>query len=502
MNLSYIVQESELINHIDKFQFCLQAGNDEFKNMLLGPWCSSKQVLLQRAETIEILRNNPERLNYIYNSLKSLQESEKILKSHIPNESSKVAEGQIFFQGEATKCLNFIPYFLVISVFLKVWVAPCLALLTPLLLAIMPYVIMTAVMDMNITWEMYTILMKQMVLGLHNGEPWRLKHYAQVLWTFMSLAQGIITPFFTAYHTRRLDAEVVKRGNALLEIYNTTQEVLDELKVIKCPGIETFILPEIPSEPHEAIAWFNTEPLGVRYIWKIVGRLSVLVTIARDSTWHEVDFTNETSSLYLENVYDLAISFEAVKSKITLKGHSLLTGPNRGGKSSCLRAILQQVILGQVTGFTYGAYGKWKPFSLVFTRLKSRDTAGKESLFEMEVRFASQIIQNLKNSKKNSLVLIDELFHSTNPPDAEISAKLFLELLWGHKHVKSVISTHIFSLCETKQKIPIQTFCCNAELQSSGKLKYSYEITEGGVCRVSSVREVLSEAGLVRLNQN
>jgi hypothetical protein len=503
MNLNHIVQESELLNHIDNFHFPLDSGKDEFKHMLLSPWCSSSVVLSQRQNTIETLRAHPSKLNNFFNALKNLEEQEKIVKAHIPNESSKVAEGQIFFQGEHTKCLNFIPYFLVIAVFLKVWIAPCLALLTPLLLAVMPYVIMTSVMDMNISWEMYTVLMKQMVLGLHNGEPWRLKHYAQVLWTFLSLAQGIVSPFITAYHTRNLDNEIVKRGEALIEIHETTKIILDELKKIKCPGIETFILPEIPSEPHEAIAWMNTEPLGVRYLWKIVGRLTVLFTIARDSNWHDVNFSRRSSYLKLQNVHDLAISTDsAVKSSVTLNGHSLLTGPNRGGKSSCLRSILQQIILGQVTGFTYGAYGEWRPFDLIFTRLKSKDTAGKESLFEMEVRFASQIIKTIQKSKKNSLVLIDELFHSTNPPDAEISAKLFLELLWKYKTVKSIVSTHIFSLCETLHNVPIQTFCCNAELQSSGKLKYSYEMTEGGICRVSSVREVLSEAGLVRLNQN
>jgi DNA mismatch repair ATPase MutS len=180
-----------------------------------------------------------------------------------------------------------------------------------------------------------------------------------------------------------------------------------------------------------------------------------------------------------------------------LKGHGLLTGPNRGGKSSALRAILQQVFLGQVTGFTYEAKGSWKPFTLIFSRLKSRDTAGKESLFEMEVRHASAILSTINRVKKNTLVLIDELFHSTNPPDAETSAKLFLELLWKHDTVKSIISTHIFSLCDTKQITPIQTFCCNAKENPDGSLEYSYQITEGGVCRVSSVKEVLKESGMV-----
>jgi DNA mismatch repair ATPase MutS len=234
----------------------------------------------------------------------------------------------------------------------------------------------------------------------------------------------------------------------------------------------------------------------MKYFWKIVGQVSVYTQLARDPSWIPVKWSDSIQTLSIEPFSDLAIQKEkAIKSSLVLKGHSLLTGPNRGGKSSNLRAILQQVLLGQTTGFTYLANGSWKPFSTIFTRLKSQDTAGKESLFEMEVRFASQIINTVKKQKKHVLVLIDEIFHSTNPPDAETSAKLFLEILWKYPHVKSIISTHIFSLCEGKH--PIQTFYCDAEEDDDGKLKYFYKLTEGGVCKISSVREVLIESGLL-----
>jgi hypothetical protein len=504
MNLTHIVQESELNKHIDIFGFPLLSAKDEFNTMLASPWCSSKLVLSKKQDQIRFLRKHKDKTQVLLDQLALLKDSEATVKNYKPNESSKIADGQIFFLGEHTKALNFIPYFITFCVFLKVWVAPILALLTPLFLAITPYLIMTTIMDMPITWDMYTVLMKQMVFGIQTGEPWRLKHYAQALWTFLSVAQGMISPFITAYHTRNLDAEIVKRGESLLHIHSVVKSVLDTLREMGCPGIDTLVLPDIPYEPHEAVAWMTAEPLGIQFLWKIIGRLTIMFRIAVDEQWSPVNFNSQNKTLELSNFSDLAIksSKTQVKSSICLHEHSLLTGPNRGGKSSCLRGILQQVILGQVTGFTYEAVGKWCPFQLIFTRLKSRDTAGKESLFEMEVRFASQIIKTLKHTKQNSLVLIDELFHSTNPPDAEISAKLFLEQLWSFRTGKSIISTHIFSLCETEQKAPIQTFCCNAELQSSGKLKYSYEMTEGGICRVSSVREVLSEAGLVRLNEN
>lgn len=491
MDLVHTIDESELYNHISKFNFPLESGNLEFKSILQSSWTSSSKLLQKKQETILELRNYSAKLNLYYDELKNLKKEEALLMSHKPTDESKVAEAQIFFQGEHTKFLNFIPYVLAVCVFLKVWIAPVMALLSPFLLAIMPYIIMTQIMDMPITWDMYTVLMKQMVFGIQNGEPWRLKHYGQAAWTLVSIGQGIVQPFITSYHTSNLDNEITKRGNALIKIHKTIKTIIN-----LCPLFESIYIPEIPSDAREAAAWIDQEPLGMKSIWRAVGRICVYVQLARDVRWNPVQWTS-SSSLQITNMHDLAIIGEsAVKSNCCLKGHALLTGPNRGGKSSNLRAILQQIVLGQTTGFTFGSQGSWKPFRFVFTRLKSRDTAGKESLFEMEVRFASNIINTIKSQNYHTLVLIDELFHSTNPPDAETSAKMFLDLLWKYSHVKSIISTHIFSLCEKKHPTPIQTFYCNAEEQENGKLRYDYALQEGGVCRTSSVREVLLEFGL------
>lgn len=493
MNLQHVLEESELVSHIDKFQFPLKSGRAEFQRMLETELSSSMAILQERQSKIQHLRKFPADLNILEKNLESVKSDEELLLSHVPNESSKIADGQIFFQGEHTKSLNFIPYFIVCFVFLKIWVAPIMALMMPLILAVVPYILVKTLMDIDIPWEAYKIIMKKMVFGIQSDEPMKLKHYVQILWTFGSLGQSIISPFMTAYHTANLDAEIVKRGEALIRIHSVTKKSLEHLKGLDSNIFDTLILPEIPTEPHAAVAWMDSEPLGMKQLWKVLGRLSIYIHIAKDNSWNSV---NWNSSLVLENLSDLAIG-SPVKSTVSLKGHGLLTGPNRGGKSSALRAILQQVFLGQVTGFTYEAKGSWKPFTLIFSRLKSRDTAGKESLFEMEVRHASAILSTINRVKKNTLVLIDELFHSTNPPDAETSAKLFLELLWKHQNVKSIISTHIFSLCDTKQFTPIQTFCCNAKENTDGSLEYSYKITEGGVCRVSSVKEVLKEAGMV-----
>jgi hypothetical protein len=358
----------------------------------------------------------------------------------------------------------------------------------------MPWFILKYTMNMDMPWEVYITMMKSMVFGIQ-GDTWTMKHYVQILWTSVSIGQSMIQPMIAAYHTYKTDTLILRRGEALTHFVNRGNQILDWLQS-KSIMPDYLKFPEVPTDPREAAVWMDEEPLAMKRIWTLWGQIDILFTIARNQKWKPVTFTS--GPFRLTNVSDLAIPEKrAIKSSLDLKSHALLTGPNRGGKSSSLRAILQQVFLGQTFGFTYSAEGSWAPFGAVFTRLKSKDHAGKESLFEMEVRMASHILKTLSKIKKPCLVLIDELFHSTNPPDAETSARIFLDQLWKYTKTKSIISTHIFSLCEEaySDSSIIESLCCPAEELETGRIEYSYKL-EKGICRMSSVREVLKEAGL------
>lgn len=491
---SHVIEDSELLSHIPKFQFPLLCANEEAEDQLRTKFSASVSILQQRQYDILTLREHPTLVKEGIHSLKGCTDAEKLIRSFKPSTTSKAAEGQVFFSGEYTKPLNFIPYLVTGLVFLKLYVFPVLGLLTPILLFCMPYVILKTMFDQAMPWDLYVTMMKQMMFGLKPGEPFTLKQAGQAAWTVISLGQGMIQPILTAYHTKALDTTIVERGEALLNLHAVALDLSDQVRRLGIHLHTPLTIPDIPSEPRLAAAWMEAEPLGLKILWKTLGRLSILFRLAEDANWHIVDWSTE-STLTIAECYDLAISpNKARPSDLVLDGHALLTGPNRGGKSSNLRAIVQQVLLGQTFGLTYRCRAFWTPFSTIFTRLKSRDHSGKESLFEMEVRHAANILRAIGNSRKHSLVLIDELFHSTNPPDAETSAIAFLEQLWEHNHVKSIISTHIFRLCE---QLPsnVKAVCCPA-LETPDGIQYSY-VLKPGICRVSSVQEVLHEHGML-----
>ena len=139
-----------------------------------------------------------------------------------------------------------------------------------------------------------------------------------------------------------------------------------------------------------------------------------------------------------------------------------------------------------------------KPFSWIATGLRLEDRPGSSSMFESEVEFAKSILVKASQTQSQSqvgLVLFDELFHSTNPPDGERTADIFLQQLWKKTNVVIVISTHVFSLVE-RSGPSIQRLSVPAFKDSSGNLQFTYTLGTG-LCKESSVDMILKEKGLL-----
>ena len=494
---AHTLSDSMLKDAIRLFQFPLECTKDAYIEQLQKKCTASPRQLIERTQLIQTLRQDPDFLKLQMEELRLLQEDEKCLRNRTVSETTKAAEGQIFWTGVHTRCLNTIPYLVTFMVFCKVYIFPALGLLSPLLLCIAPYILIKTMFDGggDMPFDVYLTLMKQLVLGIQPGQPLSMKQMGQLIWMVLSLGQGMIQPFWTAYHTSTLDKTILARVNALNRIVAKTKELQSYFHERRLLQSCMLLVPDIPSEPHEAAAWMDDQPLGLVILWKLLGQMSIAITIAADGRWNTIDWMSG-QEFEVDGFADLAIEpSKAVRSLLTLDHHALLTGPNRGGKSSNLRAILQQILLGQTFGCTFMCTGSWRPFGYIGTRLKSYDSAGRESLFEMEVRHAATMLNAVQQSKTHALILIDELFHSTNPPDAETSAVLFLQQLWELTHVKSIVSTHIFRLCTEMPDLVI-SLCCPAFEKDDSSIEYTYELCPG-ICTISSVQEVLSEAGMI-----
>jgi DNA mismatch repair ATPase MutS len=233
----------------------------------------------------------------------------------------------------------------------------------------------------------------------------------------------------------------------------------------------------------------------VEHYRSVLGWIDVAVVFGSDRAWRPVGWvtTKSEPKTTIRGFYDVNIPVnKAVRNTITIGGHALVTGPNRGGKSSVMRGILQAVLSAQTWGVVHNADDvlMTTPYSAFYTRLVSADRPGVASLFESDVHYALDVLRGcstLCDNSRNPFIMIDELFHSTNPADAEASATYFLRQLWK-TGASSLISTHIFNLLE-KAPASVGRLCLKASKRTDGTIEYTYMLGEG-TCTVSSVGEV------------
>jgi DNA mismatch repair ATPase MutS len=171
--------------------------------------------------------------------------------------------------------------------------------------------------------------------------------------------------------------------------------------------------------------------------------------------------------------------------------HTILTGPNRGGKSTFCRTIGLAVILAQSWGFAYAEKMRFRPFQSIYTVLEPCGKLGVLSTFEAEIEFAKQV---LSTEERPMFVMMDEIFHSTNALDGIAASRVFLQKLYSLNGVQSIISTHYTQLANefAKDAQPLQLL---TEEKENGDLKYTYKVGMG-VSNKSSVMEILRERGL------
>jgi hypothetical protein len=506
------------------------AAQEHFKKAC-GRWNTRTEYLKQVSGRIASLRERltpalREQLGECF-TIAAEEEAtvEKVLNP--PSEFSEECYGQLLFRGDLTGTANYIPFLLTVLRFYKIFITPAMAVAMPLMALILPYLIVRYVFKVPIPLHTYTGMLKSMYGGgggspanplmslmpaakgasVHEGGIFeKLKFYAQTGWLLFNVFQSCWQPIQSARHLYKLDETLTAQGNSIQRLIGATYKVRDILTGIGFKSARLSVVPDDVADQRQAVAYALESPNLFRFVMRQLGEYEVLYRLAAHKDicivhWIKGESPTKANSgkgaepyLHLYKSFDIRVADQdRVPITVKLTGncatHALLTGPNRGGKSTALRAIGRSVFLAHIFGVSIGQYAKMTTFSWIKSCLRLEDIPGEKSLFEREVGFSGAVLRTIR-SEPRGLLLIDELFHSTNPPDAEIASREFLGELWKSKSV-SVISTHVFSLTE-KASEKVKLLCCPATTGEGGKVDYKYGLAPG-ICKVSSVREILEE---------
>ena len=495
MNSHALLKDARAEGIQNALGFVTQSGNQRFESLFSKQLLTKKEPLLQRQSVLLSYKQKSKEIHQAHSSLfEDLKTIEPTLQKILaPTSLEKESMEQILFsKNQHLQIFNTIPFLLFCVSLWKQYIVPVLAICMPIFFFVIPYLTMKYYYNLPIDFTQYTKIFC-VTLGIPASfENLQWKQTFQLLFTSISIGQSIYQPIQTSFHIQTIDKELQDKSTALQklkEIFETLYP--DERELLEDLG---------PGDSYRSFAAGWDSPYRIQIALWMIGDMEVIHRIALHSAIQPVRFQRTNSVKMVKLVNPLFESSSPISYQLTPKrSHCLVTGPNGGGKSTVLRCILLNLVFAQTMGVCFGhedGVFNLDPFDWIQSGLQLQDLPGQLSLFEREVQFASQALQRARNDpNQRGLLLFDELFHSTNPPDGERTARIFLEQIWSFSSLSSFISTHVFSLAESSPSF-IQKLCVPAEKREDGTLHFTYTL-QPGICKLSSVDLVLQKRGFL-----
>ena len=497
--------------------FAQEQWNESFQR-----WPKTIQEAKQRATLFQqcksFIQTNSDVSTDITKRLQSLQEHQKEVEPLLRESTTIESEGyaQVCFQGNPWSLLNAIPFALTALSVFKSYIVPSFSLLLPVLSWILPYLLLKSFYNIPISFGDYTAILWR----LWNGQALprtpeellqpppeqtmditqKIKQLAQNGWTLFTIGQAMWQPVQQARHFIRLDGDCLEKGRTILQIKDTCLWLANAAKRF-VPSWLTNWIEKCPSTARECFAFILDNRFWLPHLFRCIGRFEVLWTLANRVDTVPVAFLQSKEPiLLLKKFGDPSIAIEKrVLSSLRLgaghASHAIVTGPNRGGKSSTMRGIACNIRLAHAFGAAFAEKACMTHFDWIADGLRLADIPGEQSMFEKEVAFTAGILQKIRiHPESKGLVLYDEIFHSTNPPDATRASKLFCSELWKSTSCLSLISTHVYSLAREAPVDQVKKLCLATRIGVKGNYVFSYKLHKG-ICEVSSVDLLLKQFG-------
>lgn len=351
------------------------------------------------------------------------------------------------------------------------------------------------------------------------------KFESGALGSVSSIAMKIIAAYglYQHYNDATEKRKALYSLEKLIQIAQKIESICDEYKVdhqFKASAIRSemgcYLLDELASDRYQEIdsAFFWTTSVKTfmyevyeydNYfapIYASIAEIDAYVALATKmlelaDTDHRFCFTQfldyDKPTIQSRQFWNLLVSVgKIVPNDLIEDRNIILTGSNEGGKTTAIRAILQNIVLAQTFGIAAAEEFKLTPFSIVQSFLNiSDDILTGKSRFASELRQAQEILEQIKclQPKDKFFFALDELFTGTNGEDGAECAYRFINNIAGAHHTQFIYATHFNRLKTIGQDNPA---CVNYKIDPplrdakgrfirniKGQLIYPYTLSQG-----------------------
>ena len=447
----------------------------------------NKELLERRQKTIisydvdiEILKNYENDILWIY----------KITEEITENNSIEI----LFPSSFILNYINYIESLLDLYHLYKIFLIPITSILYPLSTFLAPYMYLNKYMKLNITFSSYIKIIIEILKMLCKPSG----NFRADIMKFISIIFYVGIYLYNMYQTYEV----------ALFLYNTKQKLHSKME-----GLVYFVnhslnivnnLPKNIIEPYFNIVctydndiYLNNSMTSIYKIWKddsLKDKLSSLL-----KTIYGIDVINSLNNLLLENNWSTVkynedetkfwnaknpiLNDTQIANPINLNKNIIVTGPNAGGKTTYVKTILSNVILGQTIGITNSLKSKMIIYDTINSFMRVSDILGNRSYFEAEAEYCLNMINTAVKINKNNnrgLFLMDEPMHSTPPIEGMSTAYAVIEYLSKLNGITLIITTHFHKLIKLEEIYPEKFINLSVDaIPIDNKFYFPYKIKRG-----------------------
>jgi hypothetical protein len=420
---------------------------------------------------------------------------------------------QVFWkEGTMGSFLNTWGWMIELILFHKTLFLPGFAVLMPFLVVILPYVLLNNMFGMQINLTEYCNVLQRIILSNAPALPMGneaspLSKAAKYLYMLMSLGvfvSNIWNQIQAAIHLRTVADDIRDRGQKIMDYVAASRRLADLLNNDEGRANADSVGFTEKTNALGAFGMMYNESRALARLrdWVAEIDLNISAALLKGICFPKVKRA-EGFSMSIQGLYHPGVpAGRRVLNDYNSASHMLLTGPNRGGKSTLCKSVGLAVMTAQSWGIVWAKSMTFVPIVRFETALAPADTLGRMSLFEAEIEFAKHLISSADKARTDKqegpvMIIMDEIFHSTNAHDGAEASLIFLKQLYekGGKAVGSLVSTHYRELPD-QLGTAAETWCMEAHDKGDKGIEYTYRCVPG-ISTVSSVREILQERGLL-----
>ena len=233
---------------------------------------------------------------------------------------------------------------------------------------------------------------------------------------------------------------------------------------------------------------------------EIIGEFEALNSLA-NLAYNNPDFVfPEINSEYKIGFSDLSHPLLNPATRVANDTHFypenfvILTGSNMSGKSTFLRSLGINMVLGGIGSVVCASKANIHPLPVLVSMRLSDSLADSESYFFAEIKRLKQIMDALEDGP--AFVLLDEILRGTNSDDKRNGTIEVVKKIMA-KNAIGAIATHDIEVCLTTNEYPniLTNQCFEVEIKNND-LHFDYKL-RNGICKNKSATFLMQKMGVI-----